>query len=117
MLAGQPVQVPADRPSVCSPIYHDDIIAQVGGLLAAATVPATIVNWGGDDPVDVETYCAYMADVAGLKPRFERVRDSIRHTVTDNTHRRELAGDCRVKWQDGMRKMVAARHPEIKLRS
>jgi len=117
MLAGQPVQVPADRPSVCSPIYQDDIIAQVGGLLAAATVPATIVNWGGDDPVDVETYCAYMADAAGLKPRFERVRDSIRHTVTDNTHRRELAGDCRVKWQDGMRKMVAARHPEMKLRS
>ena len=36
-------------------------------------VPATIVNWGGDDPVDVETYCAYMADIAGLKPRFERV--------------------------------------------
>jgi nucleoside-diphosphate-sugar epimerase len=117
MLAGQPVQVPVDRPSVCSPIYQDDIIAQVGGLLSAATVPATIVNWGGDDPVDEETYCAYMADVAGLKPRFERVRGGIRHTVTDNTHRRELVGDCRVKWQEGMRRMIQARHPELKLRT
>ena len=117
MLAGQPVQVLADRASVCSPIYQDDIIAQISGLLAAASVPATIVNWGGDDPVDVETYCRYMADLAGLKLEFERLRDGIRHTVTDNTRRRELAGDCQVKWQDGMRRMIATRHPELKLRS
>jgi nucleoside-diphosphate-sugar epimerase len=117
MVSGQPVQVLADRPSVCSPIYQDDIIAQVGGLLAAAAVPATIVNWGGDDPVDVETYCAYMAEIAGLKAAFERSRDGIRHTVTDNTRRRELVGDCRVKWQDGMRRMVEVRHPELKLRT
>ena len=117
MVSGQPVQVLADRPSACSPIYQDDIIAQIGGLLAAATVPATIVNWGGDDPVDVETYCGYMADMAALKPKFDRSRDGIRHTVTDNTRRRELIGYCRVKWQDGMRRMVEARHPELKLRT
>ena len=117
MMAGQPVQVLADRPSVCSPICQDDINSQVGGLLAAATVPATIVNWGGDDPVDVETYCSYMADMAALKPRFDRSRDAIRHTVTDNTRRRELVGDCRVKWQEGMRRMIQARHPELKLRT
>jgi nucleoside-diphosphate-sugar epimerase len=117
MLAGQPVEVLADRPSVCSPICQDDINSQVAGLLAAATVPATIVNWGGDDPVDVETYCSYMADMAALKPKFDRSRDGIRHTVTDNTRRRELVGDCRVKWQDGMRRMVEARHPELKLQT
>ncbi len=117
MLAGQPVEVLADRPSVCSPICQDDINSQVAGLLAAATVPATIVNWGGDDPVDVETYCSYMADMAALKPRFDRSRDGIRHTVTDNTLRRELVGDCRVEWQEGMRRMIQARHPELKLRT
>jgi hypothetical protein len=116
MLAGQPVPVLADRPSICSPIYQDDIVAQVGGLLAVASVPATIVNWGGDDGVGVETYCGYMAEMAGLKPSFEHLRDGVRHTVTDNTRRQELVGDCRVKWQDGMRRMVAARHPELKLR-
>lgn len=116
MLAGQPVPVLAGRASVCSPIYQDDIVAQVGGMLAGASVPATIVNWGGDDGVDVEAYCGYMAEIAGLKPRFEQVRDGIRHVVTDNTVRRALMGDCLVKWQEGMRRMVAARHPELKLR-
>jgi nucleoside-diphosphate-sugar epimerase len=115
MLAGQPVQVLAGRASVCSPIYQDDIVSQVSGMLAAATVPATVVNWGGNDPVDVETYCGYMADIAGLKPRFEPSRDAVRHTVTDNTRRKELVGDCQVTWQDGMRRMLAARHPELKL--
>jgi nucleoside-diphosphate-sugar epimerase len=117
MLAGQPVKVLADRSSVCSPIYQDDIIAQIAGLLTAASVPATIVNWGGDDPVDVETYCEYMGQLADLKPQFQRVSDGIRHTVTDNTRRRELVGDCRVKWQNGMRRMVEVRHPELELRA
>lgn len=117
MLAGQPVQVLANRASVCSPIYQDDIISQVSGLLAGAAVPATVVNWGGDDAVDVETYCGCMAEIAGLKTEFEPVRDAIRHTVTDNARRRELVGDCRVKWQDGMRRMVEVRHPELKLRA
>jgi nucleoside-diphosphate-sugar epimerase len=117
MLAGQPVKVLADRASVCSPIYQDDIIAQIAGLLTSASVPATIVNWGGDDAVDVESYCTYMADIAGLKPAFDRSRDGIRHTVTDNTRRRELAGDCQVKWREGMRRMIQARHPELKLRT
>jgi len=116
MLAGQPVQVLNDRPSVCSPINQDDINGQVAGLLAAAGVPATIVNWGGDDPVDVKTYCSYMAEIAGLIPKFEGARDAVRHIVTDNTRRKELVGDCRMKWQTGMRQMIAMRHPELKLR-
>ena len=37
------------------PIHEDDINHHVGGLLAAASVPATIVNWGGDEAVDVRT--------------------------------------------------------------
>lgn len=117
MLAGQPVPILANRPSICSPIYQDDIVAQVGGLLAAASVPATIVNWGGDDGVDVEAYCGYMAEMAGLKPKFEPSRDGVRHTVTDNSLRRALVGDCQVKWREGMRRMIEARHPELKLRT
>lgn len=117
MLAGKPVQVLAGRPSVCSPIYEGDIIGQIGGLLSAASVPATIVNWGGDEAVEVETYCGYMADIAGLKLDFEPSPDGVRHTVTDNSLRKAITGDCRVGWREGMRLMVAARHPELRLRS
>jgi nucleoside-diphosphate-sugar epimerase len=116
MLADKPVQVLAGRPSVCSPIYQDDIVVQVGGLLAAGSVPATIVNWGGDDAVEVETYCGYMAEIAGLKPAFEASDGGVRQTVTDNTLRKQLVGDCQVKWREGMRRMIQARHPELKLR-
>jgi len=107
----------ARRRSVTTPIHQNDINAQIAGLLAAASVPATIVNWGGDDVVEEVTYCRYMAKIAGLKAEFQRTREAVRHVVTDNTRRIELVGKCRVKWQDGMRQMIAARHPELKLKS
>jgi nucleoside-diphosphate-sugar epimerase len=117
ILADAPIPTMARRRSVTTPIHQDDINAQIGGLLAAASVPATIVNWGGDDVVEEVTYCRYMAKIAGLEAKFERTRDAVRHVVTDNTRRIELVGKCRVKWQDGMRQMIAARHPELKLKS
>ena len=78
-------------------IHQDDINAQIAVLLAVASMPATIVNWG-DDVVYEETYCNYMGEITGLKPKFERTPDAVRHVVTDNTKRIELVGKCRVKW-------------------
>jgi nucleoside-diphosphate-sugar epimerase len=120
MLAGLPVPVQPNRLSVCSPIHEDDINNQVGGLLAAASVPATVVNWGGDDAVDVRTYCTYMGEIAGLKVQFQDAPDDLlaaKVIVLDSTRRRELVGDCQVKWREGMRRMIAARHPEVKLKA
>ena len=120
MLAGMPVPVQPDRASVCSPIYEEDVNNHVGALLAAASVPAVIVNWGGDEVVDVRTYCSYMADITGLNVQFQEDPDNplaARTVVVDNARRRELAGGCQVKWRDGMRRMLAARHPEIKLKT
>jgi hypothetical protein len=58
-----------------------------------------------------------MADIVGIKPEFERSPHGVKHTVTDNSLRKAIVGDCQIKWQDGMRRMVAAGHPELKLRS
>jgi len=44
MRAGQPVPVHPDGPSRFNPIHEDDIIEMLGGMLAIASVPATIVN-------------------------------------------------------------------------
>jgi len=117
ILADQPIPTMARRRSVTTPIHQDDINAQIAGLLAAASVPATIVNWGGDDAVEEVTYCRFMAKIAGLEAKFQRTPEAVRHVVTDNTKRIELVGKCRVKWQDGMRQMIAARHPELKLKA
>src|SRR5262249_14428913 len=49
MLAGHPVPVHPNGPSRFNPIHEVDIIAMLPKLLAAASVPSTIVNWGGDE--------------------------------------------------------------------
>src|SRR5262245_31327411 len=46
LLAGQPLSLPGPGTRY-SPIHQDDINAQTERMLAAAAVPATIVNWGG----------------------------------------------------------------------
>ncbi|MBW1901086.1 MAG: NAD(P)-dependent oxidoreductase [Deltaproteobacteria bacterium] len=117
MCGGQDVTVEASRPSFCNPIHQDDINRQALLLLGVASVPATIVNWAGDEGVEVETYCRYMAEIANLKPRFQKIKGDIQHTRTDNTRRRQLIGDCTIDWQEGMRRMIAARHPELKLKA
>lgn len=117
MLEGEDVMVEASRASVCTPIYQDDINRQALLLLGAASVPATIVNWAGDETVEVETYCRYMAEIANLTPSFKKINGAIQHIRTDNTLRRQLIGDCTIDWQEGMRRMIAGRHPELELKA
>jgi nucleoside-diphosphate-sugar epimerase len=117
ILAGQAVPVQVGRASVCNPIDERDIDATVPGLLEVARVPARILNWSGDDAVEVEEYCRYMAELAGLPVRFEQTREgAIHHFRLDNSERQRLVGPCKVAWRQGLRDMVAARHPELALR-
>jgi UDP-glucuronate 4-epimerase len=111
MLAGRPVPVHPDGPSRFNPIHDDDILATLPGMLAAASVPATIVNWGGDDETSIEAWCEYMAEVAGIEARFERTEQTIGGIPTDNTLRRSLVGPTTVAWKDGFRRMVEAQTP------
>jgi UDP-glucuronate 4-epimerase len=103
--AGQPVPVHVDGPSRFNPIHEDDIVATLPALLGAASVPATIVNWGGDDEVSIEEWCAYFGELSGKEPQFTRTTGTIGGIPTDNTKRLELAGPTRVSWKDGMRRM------------
>ena len=115
ILAGQPVVVQAGRPSVCSPIHEDDIFAQTPRLLTAAAVPATITNWGGDEAVEIQELYEYLAELAGREPEIVESAEAIHHYLLDATRRRKLAGACSVPWREGVRQMVAARHPELLL--
>jgi nucleoside-diphosphate-sugar epimerase len=113
ILDGRPVPVHPDGPSRFNPIHDDDIITTLPGMLAAASVPATIVNWGGDDETSVEEWCAYLAELVGRDVQFERTQLTIGGIPTDNTKRRALVGATSVAWKDGMRRMAAALHPEL----
>lgn len=110
---GSPIPVHTDAPSVYHPIHEDDIAAMVPGLVAAATVGATTVNWGGEDAVSVEEWVGYLAELCGLEATFAPTEETIDSVMVDLTKLHDLVGATTVPWREGMRRMVAARRPEM----
>jgi len=115
ILAGYPLLVLPDH-SICSPIHEQDIFDHLPGLLEAASVPATITNWGGDEPVDLTEMAHYIGKLVGKEANVVESPDGIHQYHLDSTRRRALAGPCKVDWKEGVRRMIAARHPEIEVR-
>jgi UDP-glucuronate 4-epimerase len=112
MLHGHPIALHPDQPNRFNPIHEDDIIGQLSRMLEIASVPATIVNWAGP-PSSIEEWCAYLGDLAGLEPKFVVTEETIGSVTTDNSKMHTLVGEAEVGWRDGLRRMVAARHPEL----
>jgi nucleoside-diphosphate-sugar epimerase len=110
ILSGQPVVVKWD-PAMYSPIHEDDIYGQTEALLAAASVPATVVNWAGDEPVAAQEWCAVMGELTGVAPqvRVREVPGGIRGIVGDATLRSSLTGPGQVSWRDGVAGLVERR--------
>jgi UDP-glucuronate 4-epimerase len=113
MINGSAIPVHVDAPSVYHPLHEDDVARMVPALLEAASVPATVVNWGGDAAVSIEEWCTYLAGLTGLEARFDPTEHTIDSVQLDLTRMHALAGSTRVHWKDGMRRMVAARHGEL----
>jgi UDP-glucuronate 4-epimerase len=113
MLAGQPVPVHEDAPSEFNPIHEDDIVRQVPALLAAASVPATVVNWAGPDAVSIEDWCLYLGELVGIMPTFAPTTATIESVRVDTTRMDELIGPAEVRWRAGLLRMVEATHPEL----
>ncbi len=108
MRAGHPVPVHPDQPNNFNPIHEADVIATLPAMLAAASVPATIVNWGGDETVSVEEWCAYLGELTGTDAQFDITTNTIGGIPTDNTKRMQIAGPTQMAWKDGMKQMVDA---------
>jgi nucleoside-diphosphate-sugar epimerase len=106
--AGAPVPVRPNRTSVYNPIHDDDIIATLPALVGAASVPATIVNWGGDEEVSIDEWSSYLGELAGRDVRFDVTEQTITGIRTDNTKRRAIAGATHVHWRDGFKRMFDA---------
>jgi nucleoside-diphosphate-sugar epimerase len=115
--SGAPVRTRFD-PMPYSTIHDDDIAAQLEPLLGAASVPATIVNWAGDEAVSVQQWSAYFAELLGVEAKVivELAPGASIGAVTDATKRRAITGPCRVDWRTGFRRLVEHFHPE-RLRS
>ncbi|MGP0031867.1 MAG: NAD-dependent epimerase/dehydratase family protein [Acidimicrobiales bacterium] len=105
--AGQPVATRWD-PMPYSPIHDDDIAGQLEPLLAAASVPATIVNWCGDEPVSVQEWSAYFGELLGVEPDVvvTEVPGASIGSVGDHRRRAAVTGPCAVGWRDGFRRLT-----------
>jgi UDP-glucuronate 4-epimerase len=115
MRNGATIEVHPDRPNVYNPIHLDDIIAMVPGLLAAASVPATIVNWGGTETVSIEQWCAEITSLTGLEARFADNGRMVGSVVPDLTVLHSLVEPSKVEWRDGIRRMIAERNADLLL--
>jgi UDP-glucuronate 4-epimerase len=114
MLAGIPIPVPPGGPARYNPIHEDDIIASLPKLLQAASVPATTVNWCGDQTVSIQEWCGYLGSLVGKEAVFAESDQALRGGPTDTTRLRELiGGGSTIDWRDGIRRMAAKFHPEL----
>jgi nucleoside-diphosphate-sugar epimerase len=102
VLAGRPVQAPGD-PNMQSPIHSEDLAWQVEPLLEAASNPAFIVNWGGDEHMSVQDWVAKVNEWSG-KSAVVDVHSVVGAPIAnpaDPTLRKSVTGPCRVDfWKD-----------------
>ena len=108
--AGQPVYVTSD-PQPYSVIHIDDMCRQVGDLLAAAAVPATIVNWGSDEVVTMQEMARRAGEVLGVEPQFASIPASnvALGGVLDTTQLERIAAPCEISFHDVFEEICRAR--------
>jgi nucleoside-diphosphate-sugar epimerase len=113
MKAGAEIPVHRDAPSVYNLIHEDDYIEMLPGMLANADVPASIINWGGSESTSIEEWCSYLGELTGLETRFRPSEETLRSVRLDPSRMHERVGRTKVDWEDGIRRMLEARDPEL----
>jgi UDP-glucuronate 4-epimerase len=110
---GLTTEVHDQGPANYNPIHEDDIVAMVPKLLEIASVPVTTVNWGGEEVVSVQDWCAYITELTGVEIPLSVGPTAMPSVVADLTRQHELVGAATIGWRDGMRRMLEVRHPEL----
>jgi UDP-glucuronate 4-epimerase len=111
-LGGMPIPVHPNAPSRYNPIHEDDMVAMIPGLLAVASVPPTVVNWGGE-AATIEEWCALLGDITGLELQTVTTDQTLDSVTLDTSRLQKLVGSTKVDLRDGLQRMVATRHPEL----
>lgn len=113
MKQGLPIPVHPSGRNRFPLLHEDDYVAHVEGLLGAASVPATIVNWAGSEDTCIEDWCARLGELTGLEPKLEPSASALEPLPLDLTRMHALLGPTRVPWREGIRRMVELRAPEL----
>ena len=116
MLAGKGVVLHPDRPNNYNPIFEDDYVALGIRALEVAATPVVVTNFAGSETVSAEDYLAFLGALVGIEPKITYGENAWWPLAADVSHMHEVLGKCQVPWRDGMRRTVAAIHPELELR-
>lgn len=95
-----------------NPICQHDVDRQIGAILGTATVPATIINWGGDDVVTDAAWCMYLGELVGKTARLISADGAGKGGAMDVRQRESVTGKCQWDWRQGMKMMCEERYPE-----
>ncbi|MDB5447033.1 MAG: dependent epimerase/dehydratase [Phenylobacterium sp.] len=118
LIAGRPIKLAKSRATTMSPISETDMLRHLEPMVRACSVPATIVNWGGDEAVGIEEMARYMAELIGVEPKFDFTDEGVvPNRITDPSFGRSIGLEWRVPWRAGIKDMIQARHPELKLQA
>ncbi len=106
---GRPVHTFAD-PYPSSPIHADEMCDQLEAMLDAARVPATLVNWCGDEVVTQRDWITLAEEITGKKAEVihNAVPSVAQGSVGDTRRRRQITGPCRIGFEDAMRRLYNA---------
>ena len=103
---GRPVPVRPQRDDYCSLHHIDDIVRQVPLLWDVASVPTTVVNWGGDDRVSAREMIEHIGQLIGVAPTYLETEAAFGMVALDPTRRQSLIGRCKVDWRTGLARML-----------
>lgn len=108
-----PVTVHTNQPTNYAPIHSDDLIRSIPYLLSLASVPATIVNWGGDEVAGIEDWCDELGRLTGLTPTYEPT-DSTIAAIIPNVEKLQSTGfRSEIGWREGIRRQLTATRPDL----
>jgi nucleoside-diphosphate-sugar epimerase len=113
MKEGIPIEVHPEGPNIYNPIHVDDYIEKIPFLLAAADPAVTTLNFGGSQAVSIEEWCAYLAELTGLKPVFRENPRAFGSLRIDTKKMHALIGETRLDWREGVLSQVRHLAPEL----
>ena len=69
------------------------------------------ITW--NEQVSIEEWCTELGRLAGVTPTFVDDANALESVACDVTRFHQHGGKTTVDWRDGMRRLVATRHPEL----
>lgn len=115
MQNGTPVTVHPEQPNSYTPLHADDYCRHIPYLLAAATPDSTIVNWGASQVVSIEDWCAWISELTGFTPIFDKQPTAFGSLIPDISKLKEILGEqpvSNVDWKDGVLRMLRKMGPQ-----